>query len=427
MYKVGWFTLGLLPFAITATPFLDVSVVSWSTWPGHTKGLEISALDLLVVALLLGRKQAARALPAYVTWAFILYVLSIVVSILNAYNPAAGAFYLWQTCRVALLFYLVATTDGGYHQKKALLSGLACGLILEFVLAVWQRFVLGDLNATGTIGHQNGFGMVCNLVAIPLFSMVLANSGRNQYLLTIGGIAGLLCSALTVSRAATGLAALGVILLVVVSTFSSPTSKKYGVLVLLMLSVVAVSPLVATSFNKRFDQSSGGGDYNEREAFETAARLMAKDHIFGVGANNYVVVANAQGYSEQAGVHPREQSRGALVHNVYLLAAAESGYFGMLALAGLLLTPLCYSVMMYRTAGRNADFQLGLLVSVAVIYIHSFFEFGLIMVKVQYFYAIILGLLVQSTEQVRSEQSTRSLRFVRSNRQHLPLQRSGLV
>ena len=74
-------------------------------------------------------------------------------------------------------------------------------------------------------------------------------------------------------------------------------------------------------------------------AFERAAKSMWRDHPMGVGANQYVVVANSEGYSARAGVIWNWASRSANVHNMYLLAAAETGWPGFLTFIALLLIP----------------------------------------------------------------------------------------
>ena len=96
----------------------------------------------------------------------------------------------------------------------------------------------------------------------------------------------------------------------------------------------------------------------------------------------------------------RAGSLGAHVHNVYLLTAAENGYFGLCALLGLLLAPLFKGLKPLRSAATFSDFHLGLLIGILLLYIHSAFEWSLITNEIQYVFAIVLGLLVQSTEQL---------------------------
>jgi len=96
------------------------------------------------------------------------------------------------------------------------------------------------------------------------------------------------------------------------------------------LALALVSPLMLQAYNNRMGQqaaaarASGGVVGDERALFEAAAKAMFADHPMGVGANQYVVVASTQGYSERAGVPWNWTSRSANVHNTYLLVAAET-------------------------------------------------------------------------------------------------------
>src|SRR3546814_13622637 len=67
---------------------------------------------------------------------------------------------------------------------------------------------------------------------------------------------------------------------------------------------------------------------------------MWNDHPMGVGANQYVVTANADGYSERAGVTWSYASRSTNVHNMYLLTGAELGWIGLASLILLFAWPV---------------------------------------------------------------------------------------
>jgi O-antigen ligase len=167
--------------------------------------------------------------------------------------------------------------------------------------------------------------------------------------------------------------------------------------------LVVVAPLAAVTLGDRFatTTSSATGPDGEREAFERAAKAMWKDHPMGVGANQYVVIANSGGYSQNSGVIWNAGSRSAHVHNIYLLVAAETGWFGLISLAAL----FSWSVLRglaFAFANRKdprGDIVLGASIAILVTALHSFWEWVFITYSTQYVFAISLGIIAGNIRQ----------------------------
>src|SRR5690349_7275228 len=70
------FSVGLLPFAIL--PYLYVAPVSWAGWAGPVKGIEVSLLDGVAVAVILA--TPSTKIPIHLRLILGLIVLSIAVS-----------------------------------------------------------------------------------------------------------------------------------------------------------------------------------------------------------------------------------------------------------------------------------------------------------------------------------------------------------
>ena len=120
---------------------------------------------------------------------------------------------------------------------------------------------------------------------------------------------------------------------------------------------------------------------------------MLSDHPMGVGANNFTTVANTQGYYDQ--VPLSWMSRIAIVHNLYWMTAAETGYFGIFALAVLLIQLLVVALRCgwrHRTDQRG-DLLLGFGIALLVVYVHSWFEWIFVILQVQYLFAIVVGMV----------------------------------
>jgi O-antigen ligase len=234
----------------------------------------------------------------------------------------------------------------------------------------------------------------------PYFALLLA--GRRGWLPALIPALGVLISLLTVSRATIGLSVLGYGVLLVISMMRRWTVRKVWLGLAFAISVLVLTPVALFSLSERFSQVELPDDYNERALFEFAAASILQDHPMGIGANNYVVVANMQGYNERAGIAPTTGSLGAHAHNVYLVVAVETGYFGLVAFVILLFRPLIIAFVWGWRDPKDirGDVLIGLGVSLAVVYLHSLYEWVFVVHYLQYFFAVEAGLIVGLAKQV---------------------------
>lgn len=391
----AWALLGFLPFVLGPWG-LYVAPVSWAHWPGFVKGAEVSLLDAVALAVLVSmphRTQLPLKLP------FILYIAAILLSAVFAEIPTVSLFYAWQLLRVFLLYAAVAAVCQDDRGPVAVVTGSVLGLAFQAVLAVSDYFA-GDLQAGGGFGHQNLLGMISYLVTFPALALLLA--GHRGWIPQIGVVAGVAVAIVTASRATIGLVGAGLVALFALSVMRRPTSRKAGMGLAGALALALAAPLAINSLERRFAEAPLPTEYDERAAFEEASRLIIADHPFGIGANHYVLVVNVGGYSDRAGVIPAPGSRRAHVHNVYLLAAAETGYLGLLALVALLAAPI---LVAFRAASRNrkdarGELLLGLGFSLAVMAVHSLYEWVFVTFQTQYMFAILSGLIVGIARQL---------------------------
>ena len=139
-------------------------------------------------------------------------------------------------------------------------------------------------------------------------------------------LAGVVVDVLTGSRATIGLACCALVVLFMLSALRHWTSRKALVALMSVILIAVLAPLALSYVQQRGSAEIESSDI-ERDAFIAAATAMISRHPFGVGANNYVVVANVEGFNAAANV-PWEGWH-SIVHNVYLLVAAETGWFGL--------------------------------------------------------------------------------------------------
>ncbi|WP_133365814.1 O-antigen ligase family protein [Qipengyuania sediminis] len=384
LYAVGLliFTIGFLQ--------LDAAFISWAMWPGIARGMMIAPIDTLCWALLLTRRE--RVGPVPMLWLLILYLVPPTLSIAVSAVPMASVFVPWQTLRLILIFLAIA---GEIHRMPALLAlfrGLAVGLIVQAGFVIEQK-LSGAVQAGGTAAHQNVLGLVVELSIVPLLAAVL--EGHRSKLLYAGILAGLIAIAGSGSRGAMAVAPAGVILVFLISMIRRPTAHKGKLLGAAGLAAAVIVPLGLATLEDRFGDRSVITYEQEREAFSRAARAMANDHPLGVGANTYVTVSNTQGYAERAGVIWSAGSRSAPVHNVYLLARAETGWFGNIVVLMVLVIPL---LLGFRAAFADRKSPLGGItvgasVAVLMALIHNNYEYAWVLEEVQRFYFLNLAII----------------------------------
>ncbi|MEH6757961.1 MAG: O-antigen ligase family protein [Parasphingorhabdus sp.] len=408
--KWAYFAIGALPFTISWIN-LDASLINWPAWTGYAKGIVITLIDTLALAIILTSRTPWRGLPFL--GLFLAYLFAVTLSIAFSNLPMSSSFYVFQIARVLLVFVAVASIMSDPKAIRWLAWGLAVGAIVQGIATVDQR-LSGALQASGTMGHQNLLGLMLHFVTFPLLALSLA--GEKSKIIILGVLASLIAVALGASRGAVGFAAMGLVGLFVLSMAKRMTAHKWKMVGLAVVSLAVIAPLTISTLDRRFgDQPIDTGPDGEREAFERAAKAMWADHPMGVGANQYVVTANSGGYSERAGVIWNYASRSAKVHNMYLLTAAETGWFGLITLASLIgwaiMRGLAFSFAHRRDP--RGDLVLGAVVAIAVTAAHGFYEWVFLLYHAQYLFAISLGIIAGVIRLAKREKAHRAMMLIR--------------
>jgi O-antigen ligase len=418
--------IGFLPFAIYAfhlymaviswqewSGYVRGVPISWTEWPGYVKGAEVSVLDLLALAYYLSLRGAWRRPPFCLSMG--LYFVAASLSVLWAAEPLAALFYIWQLARMFLIYAVVTRACAEPRGASSLLKGMAAGLFMEAGVEIWQRFGLGVIQTSGTLIHQNLLGMMSHFVVFPFAALLLA--GVPGWLPAAVTVAGIPVELLTASRGTVGVAVLGYAMVFILSALRHWTPRKGVFLFAGIIASLAFLPLALQSFDSRFAAQSENSyidpSYHERAAFEQAAAMMLADHPWGVGVNQYVLVANNEEYNERAGVAPFQSSLLSNVHNVYYLVAAESGYLGIITFLILLLRPMLVALLCgwQNRSDPRGDLLIGLGVALLTVYIHSNWEWIFVDFEVQYLFVFTLGMVAALAEQLGYFERTGSLGF----------------
>lgn len=384
------FFLGLLPFIETRFN-VSAAPISWALWPGYVRGIEFSLTDAVAIALILASGPVRS--PAAVKLAFGLLFVAFLISsaVADVFIPAF--FYGWQLVRVAIVYFAVARASTTNDRVPlALLTGLIIGLASQAIVVTFQ-YLGGDPQAGGWFGHQNLLGMATHFIVYPAFAVFLG--GLYSKRAALAGAASLIIAFGGGSRATIGLLVIGLLMTAIVSCWRQMTRRKAAFATAAIIGLVAVSPLLYLAVERRSDEARAQSN-EERGNMLSAASMIISDFPLGVGANQYVVVANVGGYSARAGIAPAYANLSAPVHNTYYLVTAEMGWFGLfsvIALIGAVWTTVAATLRRARS-GFEADYAVGLAISFMMVAAHAYFEWITMIYQIHLLFAMNLGLLV---------------------------------
>lgn len=393
--------LGVLVFLIGR---LDVSVgiVVWN-WTGTSPGITLGTADIVALALLLTRERSGRLLPF--TWLMASLLAVLALSVTYSFYRMPSLFSVWDFCRVFLVFLAVGGEIARPSAFRALLRGLSIGLMVQAGFVIEQK-LSGVIQATGTGSHQNGLGMMTEIVVLLLVGGIL--EGERDRLFLPGVVAGLIVVAGGGSRAAIALLGIAILLLIAVSLVRNRTAHKVAVAAGAAALLTVSAPVAVFTLKERFGERSVLEGENVRPALEKAARLMSRDHPLGVGANLFQFVNNTQGYAARSNLTWHGSNRAVPVHNAYLLARTQVGYHGEAIFALLLLVPM---VAGFRHAFRYRrlpaeGWTLGAAMALAAIAVHSVVEFGAMTHTVQVPLVISIAVIAARMRAVRETRAT---------------------
>ena len=334
---------------------------------------DILSLSLLGVLLArLARRQASFRFFPNMTGPAILWLAASTFSLLAAQDPDASLLQLVHMGRLFLLYLLVANTIRSARDIQWLIAGLMGGLLIQALIGVLQAIVghplgltfLGEISAIrqqqledslvyriqGTIGHANGFAMYITSVA-PFALAALFSRARRLYKALAGIVlcAAVLALLFSLSRSAW----LNFLLVIAVVPALAIRRKRLGLVGAGLLAAVASAVvflllLAGPEFIVLRLTADDQGSATSRITLAQGALDILRDHpVLGIGLNNYPLVSPS--YDP---VDFLDQGKPPIVHNAFLLIAAETGIVGLSAFL-MLLASLVVSA--WRIPGQEND------------------------------------------------------------------------
>ena len=375
------FFAGMLYFT---TNNCSVSIYPIPLWRGTERGYTFTAVSLFAVPLLmsmiLSMKYKVRLFPPGFFFYF-LYFLAILVSGINAVHVHQWGF---EVCKMFWMYVTFLAAFNYLYNCKDLtfFVYIVCSiLIILFLVGLDQKYRLGKYQVRATFAHQNSLSLYLEQYGLLLLGILMNEKmSRRLFLLSLLAFGGsVLLIIFTYSRGGLVVYFGGIAIVCAVSILLNGFSVRRLILMLVgmlvVLSIVGYAlPRIIQRFTKAPEQSK-----NTRIGLAIAAKRIANDYTLGVGANNFSEYSGTKhNYSTTEFFTPKNETSG-LVETIYLLVAAECGWWG---LGALIMWFLYYyfsaiiSMFVLRKRPCNG-FMIGAFAGLTCNYWHSTLEWSL--------------------------------------------------
>jgi len=396
--RYRWAERLLVAGAFLSTAYLvDINFVSMESYRGDTRGFEFGVTDWMLIALIATmarsprwRRERLQLLPPN-SGPLLAYLGVALLSLAFAYVPLYAGFGLSKLVRAVAVYWVAFNYLRSERDLRFLILVLVAMVGVQFSLVLWQR-ATGLYRAVGSTPHPNTLAVYVNFMNMVFLAFVLGEKRRSLH--TWAAWAGLVMGTVivlaTFSRGALLTMGLGFAIVVALSLWDRPRASKFTIIAMMAVVAMVGAVKVAPSVIKRFETAPVESGLSRQQA-NGAALAMARDHLFGVGLNNYSYVVNNTAYSSYI---PFESDRG-IVHNVYLLHASELGWLGLatflLVVARFLW--LAISFILRRRDDITSSMAIGIFAGMVALWTQSLLEwlFRQTYVTVEFF--LLAGLL----------------------------------
>jgi O-antigen ligase len=422
----GCNALGARPFAvfglIFSVPFSLAHHFVYRPNIGAGDGLAVYLIDLWVVWLLVDamvQRQKGTRKPLGDFAGFLVPVILLLIADLISFTKSGdlqlSVYGFIEHFRAALLFVVLALS---VRQGKRELDAASLAIVWAVITIggicvvemLLQRHLGIHVYEAGEYDDQvfrsaglstptlaaGYLAALIPLVAIEYFFPISKARNRLASLGLVLGIAGLGC---TLSRAALGILAIGVIPLFILLRRQRLVRRGHMILGLLFIGLLAAG--LADRITARADEGRIATLDGRTGLIGTALNMAADSPVIGQGLNNYEF--------KMFGFIPSDQRQSFeyLVHNKFLMTLAETGPLGLIALVSLLVVA---SRRAFLLARRGLPMGTGLLCSMIVVALHMNVESytaSAILLNVWILIAIVAGFW--SSEQATAQTSAGSL------------------
>jgi len=311
---------------------VSINFFSHETYRGTSRGMEVSLVYLIALAMLAGMWILHRSKPllpdagSKIYWTYFLLCLP---SLINADNMLYSWFELWKMIMMYIVF--LCTYYYLYYSRdfNTVIMGFGIVASVTFMTVVFQH-IKGIHQANGPFPHQNSMGMYMCLVSPIFFAYYFnRNKGWKRFLFAGFFLAASAACMRTYSRGAMVCLPFGCAITALLSLRYQFHMRKIQILLPIFLICFFGALLLLPNIIKRFENAPKES-LMTRQYLAASAWNMMKDKPFaGVGLNNWGIKINPPyPYCEYRYSNKRiaKDFKEGIVETSYLLTGAECGF-----------------------------------------------------------------------------------------------------
>ena len=388
---------------------------------GGPPGFFYTFLDfifIIMLTLLLGEKYINSSIGISLTRiekTYLMFIGICLASVLNTYEPRLSIYELIRIFIIFIVFIYISHNIKSKYELNLALRAAIIGLAAESVLGVFQFIqqktlslsLIGEpellrpiapgsniLRASGTLGDPNSFSLYLGILTPIAISMLFLQwkGQRKIYFLAVCLTA---ISAMigTMSRAGWITFIISVFMMFYL-TYKSTIKYKYIKIVGIVSLAVIIAPalLFMNVIRTRAFSDDYKAAYSRVPLAKVAINTIKANPFIGVGLNNYSdVMANYDNTPER--ITSRFKS---VVHNTYLLIAAEIGIPGLICFLWLMFLIWKEGLELLKTTKDRyiCGMAIGTLSGISGFLLHILFEPTYLSHHVFYILWVIIGLLI---------------------------------
>lgn len=414
----------LVGLLVVNTVDIDITILNQPLYRGTTLGFEFGLVDVMGIALLAIRLTAPRwqgkplKLAPRGTLILLLYTATGLPSLLLGPEPLYGVFEIWKFLRGLACFWLFANIIESSEDFRLIVYAILASCVITTLKVLYDRYGLGMHRVMGFMGHSNVTGMYL-YICVAFIAAWLFDAEQSigiRWGLALGGATvGIL---MTLSRGAIVMVPVILLALVTLSLVHAlwpaagrgrrrlrPNLRQVGRIgLIVILGGFGAIPVMWKSWDtlhKRFVEGNEKGTEGRMDK-NAAALWMADDYTFGVGLNRFSILATspykyAQAYERDM---PDTMNYRAPVHNVYLLVAAETGWWSVPFFLLILIVPMRWALHEARRARDRYTraFAGGVMAMLLSVTVHGMLEYQLRVANIWIVFFAMVGALAAVKE-----------------------------
>ncbi|MCA9470231.1 MAG: O-antigen ligase family protein [Nitrospira sp.] len=418
-------------FLLSTMYMVDINFMSHEWYRGSTRGFEFSTSDLLLIVLLglvLVRHFVSHQNESQTEWLpvgsipFLMFIGVAGLSLSKAHYPLFGMFELSKLIKGYLIFWSIGNLAQGADFRRVAFGSLCLVVIVEVGYGAFQHFS-GVYRIQGSLGHPNSYAMYLNmLIPIMLAAALRMPDWRKQFLL-LGLVAGGAASVIVTFSRGGWMALFLALVCVCVLSIRQDFSFRNGMVI--AIACVLCLGLILKAMPRMIERWTDAPErslYSRLQMNQAGYLMVSQSPWIGIGINNSAAwfadkekeirKNTLQGPnmfdfllgSLQLSNEKLEQEitpvlyveNGVLIHNIYIVTAAETGIVGcaLFIFLGIRFLFVSGRLAIQKQTSEMSWWVIGIFCAFLAVYVQGLAEWEMRQTPLWYLFCALAGLLI---------------------------------